>query len=352
MAAEAPAFAAQPPPPIGPGAPAEGSISMASADPPLVMMEPEPALTMAPPALDEPPIAPPPPPVEPVVAAPPPPPTAPPGGRRVYDMPPLVPPPPKDEPIRPASATPPTPSELKALDELLNPRLEAPRAALERGESARAGARSDAASRAGTSPRPTAKGGSSRAPMVLGALAVLALAAGAGWFFLMKPRAAAPGARADARPPAPVATTATTMPPPPVVPPDAGTQGAAAAPAPVEQPPVTAAAADARGQLQAGNLAEASRLYAEELRAAGRGAVAIQLFVACSPETIQKAVAAVGTQDLAIFPTRFNGRDCYRMAWGIHPSSQAAVRSLQSLPDYFRQGGASPKVVPAAEILR
>ena len=86
--------------------------------------------------------------------------------------------------------------------------------------------------------------------------------------------------------------------------------------------------------------------------AAGPNAVAAQLFVSCSPENLQKAVAAVGTEQLVIFPTRFNGRDCYRMAWGIHRSPADAVRSLQTLPEYFRQGGASPKVVPAAEILR
>jgi hypothetical protein len=348
MDAEAPAFAAEPPAaigldaPIGLEPPESGSISMASADPPLVMMQPEPALTMAAEPAAEPPIAPPPPAREPQAA---PAPAA--GGRRVYDMPPLIPPPPKSEPIRPPAATaPPTPSELKALDELLHPRLEAPRAALERGESARAGARADAGTRATGGPRRASAGASSsKAPLLVGALAALALAAGAGWFFLVKPREAAPDARADARTAAPPATAPPEVTLPPPAPP------VAADVPPATSPTAAPAAGDPRGQLQAGNLDEAGRLYADELRAAGAGAVAVQLFVACSPETIQKAVAAVGTQDLAIFPTRFNGRDCYRMAWGIHPSPQAAVRSLRALPEYFRQGGVSPKIVPAAEIL-
>jgi septal ring-binding cell division protein DamX len=88
------------------------------------------------------------------------------------------------------------------------------------------------------------------------------------------------------------------------------------------------------------------------VKAAGRGAASVQLFVACSTETVQKAVDAVGPSTLMIVPTRFNGRDCYRVAWGVYPSADRASAAMRTLPDYFRTAGVSPRVVPAAEILR
>ena len=314
--------------------PAAEPIRMEAPDGPVVMMEPEPTpITAAEPTVlmaPEPAAAP-----EPETAAPasqepptfvmPPPREAP--HRRVYDVPPLVPPPAKD---RSVTGTPPGPEELKALDDLLNPKLAGPRAALDRAAEAR-----PAAPRVAATPRSARRlAPSSRLPLVLGAAAVLAIAAAAGWFFLMQPRETATGARADE--PAVTASTLAAAPLSTVPPPT--------------EPPAPPAADDARGHLARGNYPEAGGRFASELRAAGPNAATIQLFISCAPETIQKAVAAVGTETLVILPTRFQGKDCYRLCWGIHPTPQRAVTSLRSLPPYFRQGGVAPKVIPVSEI--
>ena len=363
MEPESPALAPEPLPEIALDPKAAATIDMAGGDAPLAMMEPGPTVAMAPePAMAEAMAEPP---IEPVAVAEPQ--ALPTPGRRVYDIPPLVPPPPKGDPVRvpaaPAPAAPPSPGDLKALDELLNPRLEGPRATLERGESARATARAAApASPPATAGAPrwsARKASPSRAPLALGVLAAVALAAGAGWFFLVKPREAVSDTQADTARPA--ATRTLPAAPAPTTPEEVAqpevTQPPATQPPAATRPPATAAAApetadDPRALLQQGNLPEAGRRFAGELRAAGASAVAAQLFISCSPENLQKAVAEVGTERLVIFPTRFNGRDCYRVAWGIHGSTAEAVRSLQTLPEYFRKDDVKAKVVPAAEILR
>lgn len=328
--------------PFAAARPAE-SISMTSEEPPVVMMEPEPTVLMAPDDGARPGT---PPAEEPIPSFEPP--IPPPGkGRRVYDVPvPAIEPTPAivfDAPAPSPVRSPSRPSDddLKALDQLLNPRLEGPRADLARSaEESRATVRSSARPAPARTARRSAP--PSRAPLALGIAAAIAVAAGAGWFFLLRPREAASDARADA----------------PAMPADTAPVGRAAGPptmAPAGTAPTTTATpvpapTDARALLQGGRFPEAARRFASDLRSAGAGAATVQLFVACSPETVQKAVDAVGTRDLVIVPTRFNGKDCYRLCWGIHPSPQQAVMALRTLPDYFRQGGVSPKVMPAAEI--
>jgi hypothetical protein len=73
--------------------------------------------------------------------------------------------------------------------------------------------------------------------------------------------------------------------------------------------------------------------------------------VACSPETVQKASAAVAAPDLFIVPVNFKGRDCLRLCWGLYPDHGTAQNALRTLPAYFREGGANPRVVTTREIL-
>jgi septal ring-binding cell division protein DamX len=77
----------------------------------------------------------------------------------------------------------------------------------------------------------------------------------------------------------------------------------------------------------------------------------VQLLVACSEETIQKAVQQVDSAELFILPVSLKGRACYRVCWGVYPDSERAASALHSVPAYFREGGATPKVVPASELL-
>jgi septal ring-binding cell division protein DamX len=73
--------------------------------------------------------------------------------------------------------------------------------------------------------------------------------------------------------------------------------------------------------------------------------------VACAPENVQKAVAAVPRDELFIVPVTVKGKECYRVCWGTYDTRPAAEAALGSLPGYFRQGGATPRLVPLAELL-
>jgi septal ring-binding cell division protein DamX len=127
-----------------------------------------------------------------------------------------------------------------------------------------------------------------------------------------------------------------------------------ATPRPAPPPPTSAPAANlldqARRALRSGNYDEAARAFAAHIRRAPAGTATIQLLVACSTDTVQKAMSEVGSAELFILPVSYKGRDCYRMAWGIYPDSARAASAVRSLPEYFRRGGATPRVMPAADV--
>ncbi len=294
-------------------------------------------------------------------------------------IPKIVPPPPRPRPSRPspsdvphievpAPARPARPSkdDLAALDELLNPKgLEGPLAPLEKpaGKPDRWAPQF----RGARGPTPGRRSGTdARRPVAIGAAAVIVLGLGAaGWYFTRQ-RPAVPAAR----PPSPstaVATTLATAPAAPISTAPAATKGgpatspvgAAPPTAPGARPaatpptarPAAPAPADAHELLRSGRFPEAARGFTSTVEAAGRGAASIQLLVACSTDTIQKAVDAVPGNELLIVPVNYKGRDCYRMLWGLYPSPDRATTALRSLPEYFRQGGASPRVIAASEIV-
>ena len=157
--------------------------------------------------------------------------------------------------------------------------------------------------------------------------------------------AASPSARGAAVSAAPVSTL-----PPPVRPP-ATTPTTVPAAATRPTPAVHAAAGDPRGLLRAGSYAEAARGFAGSTRAAAKGSAVIQLLVACSTETVQKAVENASAAELFILPVNLKGRECYRLCWGLYPSEARAASALRTVPEYFRTGGATPKVVAASDVV-
>ena len=308
------------------------SIRIAETDAPLVLMEPEPAVGMAPeppsvpraPAFVEPPLAPPP-------------------ARRQYDVPAPEPGPaaPVPAPSRPSQ------EDLAALDQILNPRADGRGSVLDKSVAA-AAARPTPRSVSSSGSRGARRDAPSRAPLFLGIGAALALAAAAGWFFVLRPREAA---RADAGATATPSTTTPAAVAAPILP----TTAPPAAPVTTlsAAAPSTSAAAparDPRALLQAGRYPDAARLFASDLKAAGRSAATIQLLIACSTETVQKAVENVGAMELVIVPHQFQGRSCYRVCWGIYPTPDKATAAVRMLPAYFREHGATPRVMPASEI--
>jgi hypothetical protein len=102
--------------------------------------------------------------------------------------------------------------------------------------------------------------------------------------------------------------------------------------------------------LAQGSLPEAARTFAKALAPGAAGRFTVQALTACSPETVQKAVAGTaGAEDLFILPVTLQGRACFRVCWGLYDSHQAAEAATP--PAYFRQGGARPRVSGLAELL-
>ncbi len=77
----------------------------------------------------------------------------------------------------------------------------------------------------------------------------------------------------------------------------------------------------------------------------------VQLLVACSDETVGKALANASSPELLILPVNYKGKSCYRLCWGLYDSEGRATAALDSVPAYFREGGAKPKVSATAGLL-
>jgi len=295
---------------------------------------------------------------------------------------PTLPPDLDPEPAKPAASRP-SKDDLAALDALLNAKgLEGPLQPLPRPSPERWSPQFGGRDRPAGGAR--AAGSSGRARAALIALALAGGVTGAFWYYFVRPQPgasassaaspaptatpsavvadASPATRDGGRPPLASPTTAVPMrtaaspspgsptlrtPPPPV-----------STPPPVASPPPRPPASgnqgglrEARAQLARGQLAEAARGFAAHLRAAPRGTTSVQLLVACSGETVQKAVSSVASPELYIVPVRFQGRDCFRLCWGLYTSPSQAASAARALPDYFRKGGATPRVMTAAELL-
>lgn len=294
-----------------------------------------------------------------------------------------------DEAPPPSKAPRPSQADLAALDELLGRKpTEGPLQPFERPA---AGAGRRPAPQLGTRNEAGGRGGASQALAILGAgLVVLAGAAVGIYFlkpdllpFLPQPPATVASLPARPSPSAPPVTTPAPSPSvaasPSVVPSSAGPSPAspASAATPTSPPPVTRPSPtpvptatprpatsplpktgpsgpnldEARGLLRRGDYPAAARGFLGVLKGASPRTFTIQLLVACSNETVGKAVEAAGGPELFIVPTSYRGRDCLRLCWGIYDDEARARSALRSMPDYFVRGGARPRVVAASEIL-
>jgi septal ring-binding cell division protein DamX len=316
--------------------------------------EPEPPEPAIPQSTFEPPAYPPPAYVPPVEAPPPSPAAV-----------PVIPPP-------PAMSSRPTQEDLAALDALLHPSASGQlgRSPVERPtpEKWEPQFRPPTAPPRRIQARPPAAT-PSRVPVIAAAIGGVALATVAAWYFLLRtpaPVPPPPTATAQATPvPAPVvpptaepvappaAAVETPTPPPVATPASTPTPTPLPTPAstPKPAPPPAAPAGDARALLRQGSLTEAARAFAAAMAPEARGRYSLQLLVACAPENVQKAVAAVPADELFILPVNLKGRACYRLGWGVYDSRPAAEAAAAALPTYFRQGGVAPRVSPLVELL-
>ncbi len=371
-AADDPFFVAAPPqPPAG--------FDLIELPPPPVPAAPPPAPTLPSPATPpaaEIAIAPPPPRTLPLVPAPP---------RRTVEPPVSAPPPaiprPASSPEVPAFPSPferpaaapaakrPSKDELAALDALLDSRqAEGPLEPLgKRPEPAWAPNFGQATPRGGRV-RPGPSRGLLMGLSLLVALSVL----GGVWYFFLRVAAPPPPVRPSPGPTLVPPTTAPPLSPAPSLSPlpspasPSPSVTVTAVPLPSPKPAATPSTpqasprvsgpagppglAEARNLLQNGRLDEAAQGFLAHVKSQSSSST-IQILVACSAETVQKAIASTGGPELFIVPVNFKGRDCYRLCWGLYPSQPAAETALGALPAYFREGGARPRVVASREIL-
>jgi hypothetical protein len=224
-------------------------------------------------------------------------------------------------------------------------------------------------------PRRGGRSDRSAAPMIVGIIAVVLMLAGAGigWYYYMGPGATSrPVAAGNPRPPvrpttlAAAPSTTLAVPVTAATPNSPATTLAAATPTPKATPTPratptpkpasssgpseSATLTDARNLMKKGNLSQAARSFASHLKASS-GTYSVQLLVACSDETVQKAAHAVQDQELYIVPVNYKGRDCYRVCWGLYDNEARANSAVRSVPEYFISGGAKPKVVPTSSLL-
>jgi hypothetical protein len=206
-------------------------------------------------------------------------------------------------------------------------------------------------------PRPQVRRTGGPSAAVLGGATVLlvAVAAGAAWYVWGRSPERAGTKRAAVAP-------ATSMPNVPGTRPTVAAAPTGALSAPVTPSPratqgtaqtrtAPANLAEARTLLKSGEFEQAAQGFAATVKAAPASSASVQILVACSPETVQKAVQNAGSPELFIVPVNYQGRDCYRLMWGLYESASRAASAVPTLPEYFRKG-ATPRVVGASEIVR
>jgi septal ring-binding cell division protein DamX len=283
------------------------------------------------------------------------------------------------EPVTPSR---PSKEDLAALDALLNPAT-SPRP-VEAAKAPNKSGRWEPQFQSMAKPRRPTRPQVS--PVVLIALAAgaIALVAGGSWYYLNQVQAP-PVKQATVIPPLPSPVVATALPTQPSPAPSASAETASPSPGalpsvaptavptlppasplpqatptptpkPVAIPAVTplddGPVTDARSLMRKGSFGPAAKGFAANVKAATASPFTIQLLVACSNETVQKALERVTADDLYILPVSYKGKSCNRICWGLYPDEGRADSAIAGLPEYFRQNGATPKVVKTTTLLR
>ena len=318
-------------------------------------------------------------------SAPPPQAPAPPSTPSNFNPAPSLPPAPlafEEEPARETVAPArPSKEDLAALDALLNPSasmrstsLPASRPKAERWEPQfRSGPTAAVASPARSNRRPS---GFPIVPLA-GVAGLLLALLGGGWYYFNRPAPPPKGPVARPTPPPALPTTTPSATPTPSASPAESVPTAAPTLAPLSTPPPTAplpttappqpppptakpstkstapsgGLAEARQLLERRDYAAAARSFASGVRSSPDARFTVQLLVACSDETVQKAVANASGPHLLILPVTYKGKSCYRLCWGLFENEGRASSALDSVPAYFREGGARPKVSPTSALL-
>jgi predicted CXXCH cytochrome family protein len=164
--------------------------------------------------------------------------------------------------------------------------------------------------------------------------------------------AAPPAARPTAAPPAARPTAVAVAPAPqtvlPTVKPTAATAATVASAASAAPP---GGWGQARSLLKEGRLPEAARAFRTALEAR-KTDFTVQFFVACSPETVRKAIFSSPGEELYVLPVRYQEKDCYQLGWGVWESEERAREASLAVPDHFTKSGIRPRIVSVPKAFR
>lgn len=102
--------------------------------------------------------------------------------------------------------------------------------------------------------------------------------------------------------------------------------------------------------MKAGRLSDAATIFASAARSRA-GEFSVQLLVACSAQTIEKALQNDPSPELFVLPATVAGKACYRMMRGYYSTEDAAARAVLALPPYYVTEGAKPRAIAIRTVL-
>lgn len=102
--------------------------------------------------------------------------------------------------------------------------------------------------------------------------------------------------------------------------------------------------------MKSGRLSDAATIFASAARSRA-GEFSVQLLVACSAQTIEKALLNDPSPDLFVLPATVAGKPCHRMMRGYYATEDAAARAVLALPPYYVSEGAKPRAVAIKAVL-
>jgi hypothetical protein len=133
----------------------------------------------------------------------------------------------------------------------------------------------------------------------------------------------------------PPSATPTSKPPDPV----ASSPPSGAPKPPPTSTPRTGSGGDGRALLKSGNLAAAARAFQQEISSGSAEKFTLAIGLYCNEENAGRLVAgASGSSEIYVLPTLVEGRNCYRVIWGLYDSREAAERGIPSIPNGLRAG--------------
>jgi len=176
---------------------------------------------------------------------------------------------------------------------------------------------------------------------------------------LPSPSSTAPSATST--PPSPAATPAAVpsstpvpkaTPKPPTTPTPTPRPVATPAPAAARATPAAGPVVSGSGYeaMKAGRLSDAATIFASAARSRA-GEFSVQLLVACSAQTIEKALLNDPSPELFVLPATVGGKPCHRMMRGYYSTEDAAARAVLALPPYYVTEGAKPRAIAIRTVL-